>query len=250
MFLTHAAAPRFLPSGGARGWRALAPPPRPPRPSRWRGLAAGQLRHAASVCVRIKISGGGAYFCVHLTEPGRLGDTSCLGEAGVRLRGQSEDPPSAVCGNVVRFIEARMEGNGNETVGSRLEPGSHAPRPQKSGHLGLERAGLPRPSHLPLTYLSPTYPLSIIYHLSIIYLSITYRSSISTGSASLEDHDQRRTLSPRTGRRGGDSEPRPRRTHGAALCGSAQVWQGRELRESSAKAQRTLAPRQPLCHQS
>lgn len=246
MFLTHAAAPRFLPSGGARGWRALAPPPRPPRPSRWRGLAAGQLRHAASVCVRIKISGGGAYFCVHLTEPGRLGDTSCLGEAGVRLRGQSEDPPSAVCGNVVRFIEARMEGNGGFAPRAR-QP---CPRPQKSGHLGLERAGLPRPSHLPLTYLSPTYPLSIIYHLSIIYLSITYRSSISTGSASLEDHDQRRTLSPRTGRRGGDSEPRPRRTHGAALCGSAQVWQGRELRESSAKAQRTLAPRQPLCHQS
>lgn len=105
-------------------------------------------------------------------------------------------------------------------------------------------------SHLPILYQSPTYPLSIIYHLSIIYLSITYRSSISTGSASLEDHDQCRTLSPRTGRRGGDSERRPRRTHGAALCGSAQVWQGRELRESSAKAQRTLAPRQPLCHQS
>lgn len=174
MFLTHAAAPRFLPSGGARGWRALAPPPRPPRPSRWRGLAAGQLRHAASVCVRIKISGGGAYFCVHLTEPGRLGDTSCLGEAGVRLRGQSEDPPSAVCGNVVRFIEARMEGNGNETVGSRLEPGSHAPDLRSQGTWGSSGRGF----RAPLTYLSPTSHLPILYQSSIIYRSSIYRSPI------------------------------------------------------------------------
>lgn len=128
----------------------------------------------ASVCVRIKISGGGAYFCVHLTEPGRLGDTSCLGEAGVRLRGQSEDPPSAVCGNVVRFIEARMEGNGNETVGSRLEPGSHAPDLRSQGTWGSSGRGF----RAPLTYLSPTSHLPILYQSSIIYRSSIYRSPI------------------------------------------------------------------------
>lgn len=78
-----------------------------------------------------------------------------------------------------------MEGNGNETVGSRLEPGSHAPDLRSQGTWGSSGRGFRAPLtylsptyHLPILYQSPTYPLSIIDHLSIIYL---YRFRVSGG---------------------------------------------------------------------
>lgn len=60
-----------------------------------------------------------------------------------------------------------MEGNGNETVGSRLEPGSHAPDLRSQGTWGSSGRGF----RAPLTYLSPTYPLSVTYLSSINHLS-------------------------------------------------------------------------------